>query len=100
MITGKRSDINNQLFHSTAIALLSLSKWQHSAHASISERDYNDDDKDSNKARTESWYNLVSIVGNSCTIHIHKETNTNVMSNDVCGVPTLLCSTLHHHTRI
>jgi len=90
--------INKELFHSTAIPLLSLSKWQHSAHASILERDDNDDDKDSSKAITNSWYILVSIVRNSCTIHIHKEINTNVMSNDVCGVPPLLCSTLHHHT--
>jgi len=75
--------INKEVFHSTAIPLLSLSKWQHSARASISERDDNDDDKDSNKATADNWYILVSIVGNSCTIHIHKETNTNVMSNDV-----------------
>jgi hypothetical protein len=58
MTTGKRSALK-EVFHSTAISLLSLSKWQHSTHVSISDRDDDDDDddddKDSNKATTDSW---------------------------------------------
>jgi len=58
-IHNKRKEecvINKEVFHRTADSLLSLSKWQHSVHASISERDDNDedDDKDSNKATTDS----------------------------------------------